>query len=359
MKNRAMKPSFFAAGALFFCSFSAAEPIRVRWVLTHEPSKAVEEAAKDFAAKLEKETAGGMRVELLTRSEYWAKYKPGQPLGRNGVMQDVIAGNVEMCQAFSSSLGHYVPGLWALNMPYLFKDYEQAEKVLEGPIGRGLLAKLAPNSGLKALGISYSGGLMVFATKKPVHRPEDMKGMKLRGENYRLQSEAQVLRPEEGEGRGAWNPVATSIARQLGAEPVTNVPLPRADGVEITTARLEERGEFRHVRYITDTRHTLLTTIVVVNDKFFNSLPENYQRTFERLAFEAARKERQASIAANHESRKKLEGLGIRFIELSNDERSSFENALQPVYQKLGSTVGQKLIDAIRQTPAGPTTAQR
>ena len=66
-----------------------------------------------------------------------------------------------------------------LGQPYLFRDDEQQAKVLEGPIGKQLLAA-GEKYWLKGL-CFYDGGKRSFYTKdKPVMVPSDIEGLKIR-----------------------------------------------------------------------------------------------------------------------------------------------------------------------------------
>ena len=66
-------------------------------------------------------------------------------------------------------------------MPFVFRDEAHMRKVIDGPIGEDLLDKLTaePNASLVGLGWMDAGTRNVYS-KKPVTRPADLKGMKIR-----------------------------------------------------------------------------------------------------------------------------------------------------------------------------------
>jgi len=334
-------------GGLILSSTVQAKRIDIRWVLIHEPSLVVEQAAKDFATRLETESSGDLHVEVLTRSQYSAKYNHGKPLSHTEAMRKVNDGSLEMCQTYTNSLGSQAPSLWALSLPYLFRDYDHAEKVIEGPIGRHMLAELQKSSDMRGLAITYSGGYGIFATTgRQARRPEDLQG----------------LRTMLGPG-----PVFDGFAERLHLQPVKVSAAKFAeiaanggvDAAETTPARFEELGYQRSAKVAVLTDHFLVTTMIVMNKNFFKSLPPKYQQLVERIAVETARTERQQSINANRIALEKMREQGVQVIELTPAEKQRFVEALKPVYSMTAAAIDKHWAEDIRNVRSGPVTAQR
>jgi TRAP-type transport system periplasmic protein len=72
-----------------------------------------------------------------------------------------------------------LPELAALGLPFLFPNAAAAYKVVDGPIGQEL-AKRLDGVGLTALGFWDNGIRHVTNAKRPVNRPEDLRGLKIR-----------------------------------------------------------------------------------------------------------------------------------------------------------------------------------
>lgn len=328
--------AFAAASAASVSAEPPAARYKIRWVLVHDHGDAVKQAARDFAERVERETKGDVSVEILTRPQYSRKYRNGTPIGELALEQDVAAGKVEAAQTYSNTLGEYVPDLLVLSLPYLFRDYAHAESVIEGPIGRELLARF-DGLPVRALAFTYSGGFGFFASNRELRTPESLRGMML-----------QMMR-----GR-----VALMIARLLEFEsfagpPETFVPLAKAglvDGLESTYSCFAGYGDDKYASVVTDTRHFLLTTMIIMNGAFLDRLPEADRKIVERAAHDCARKERQDSIALNASLRRELERRGIRFVDLTAAERRRFEERLSSAYDgRWISARGRSLIRRIRQ----------
>jgi len=317
----------------------------INWVVIHSPSVAAEKSAEHFKARMEKETNGAVRVNVITLDKYAAAH-PGTSTHR-AVLQDLADGKAQIAQEYTAGMGGFSKNFLAINQPYLFRDYDHAEAVIEGPLGKQILSSLPKSSGLRGLGITYSGGYGIFATKdKVVRTPEDMRGLRLQSDRF---------------------PWMASYEKLLGIEPVSAPPEAFvtmsqngfADAVETTVARFDEYGDDRGANTVITTNHFLLTTMIVVNEDFYQSLPEKYRGVLDRLATETAREERQLSIQANEEGRVRLEKRGVKFVDLTPAERKRFAEVLAPMYQAPNLMGSEDLINAIRNTKTVTKTAER
>jgi TRAP-type C4-dicarboxylate transport system substrate-binding protein len=351
-----MRWEYPEASARFFCGLfmavfalaprAEADAVKynLRWVLVHDPSVAASAAAEHFASRVEKETNGEIHVEIIHRDAYAARR--GIPMTRRRLLTDLVNGKFEIGQVITSDLAHFNPQLWALGQPYLFRDYDHAEAVFEGPLGARILSLLPGDRGARALGITYSGGFGVIATKdREIRRPEDMKRLKLMTERF------------------AWlHPLVwLTKVEPISAPMEAFVPMSAggfADAVETTIARFDEYGQDRGAKIVNVTDHYLLTTMLVVNEKFYESLPETDRQIVARAALDTAREERALSIKANEDGRVNLEKRGVRFVDLTDAEKAHFAQVLQPMYSVRLFQAGNDLVKAIRETTA-TKTAQR
>jgi TRAP-type C4-dicarboxylate transport system substrate-binding protein len=304
----------------------------IRWILAHEPSGVFEQAAKDFAAILTKESKGDVDVQIVSAKEYGG----GVPVSAGVAARAVSSGRVEMTQTYTTSLGRYYNNLWVLDLPYLFRSHEHAAKVLDGEIGKELLAGLEPKH-MHGLAFTYSGGYRILPTvSREIHSPEDMKGLRV---------------------RVSGSPVAKATMRVLGADPIVaniddTVSLVKAgkiDAGESTLPRFADGHEELGLPVINDTKHSLFLTAVVINDKFFNSLPKADQEAVSRAALQMARHERQQSVDDGEVVRKDALARGEKVVVLTAEEQARFAVALKPVYDEFAPGFGD-LVPRIRNT---------
>src|SRR3569832_2008736 len=136
-----------------------AAPHELRWVLAHEPSGVFTQAAQEFASLVSKESKGDVTVKIISSREFGH----GQLANPDDVAKLVSEGKVEMTQTYTTSLGRFAPKLYVLDMPYLFRSHAHAAAVLDGGIGKDLLASLEPRN-MKGLAFTYSGGYRILGT---------------------------------------------------------------------------------------------------------------------------------------------------------------------------------------------------
>ena len=89
------------------------------------------------------------------------------------------AGTIAFNRINAAPLVSVSPAMGVFSMPYLFRDEDHLWKVLEGPVGKGLL-KGMESSNLVGLAYYDSGARSFYTKGKPIKTPADMKGMKIR-----------------------------------------------------------------------------------------------------------------------------------------------------------------------------------
>jgi len=311
-----------------------AEPsYTIRWAQIHLPSSAADRAAFEFAAQVEEETGGDVVVKVHTRKEYEAV--AGKRRNAVQITKDVAKGELEMTQSYTHVLARYNQRLRVLGMPYLFRDYGHAEQVFASNLGKKFVDNLEETSNLKGFGIAYSGGMGVISTKDVIARDpaalDDMRILISRGRYARM---ALYL-------GGTYVVVG----------PDGLVPLAQAglvDAAETTVACFDVYQDYLVNNVVNETHHFLLTSMVVINKEFFASLPEAYQEIVSRVAKETVVRERKWSIEATVDSRRKLEGQGITFVDLTQEEKDAYKVVLEPLYGALLSTPEIALAKKIR-----------
>ncbi len=307
---------------------------QINWLLAHDPISLFEEAAQLFADRVYTETDGQVRVNVVTNK---------QDLAPSRVISMVQSGEYEMTQTYTVSLGELHHDLWALDLPFIFENHEHAERVLDGEIGARLLAGLS-SSGLEGLTFTYSGGFRVIpSTGHKIEKLEDFKGIKVRTTR---------------------SPVANAFFEFVGAEPIVaglkeGTLLQKnglVNGGETTYPRFYSLGQNEVSAVINDTKHSLFLTSIVVNQSFFQSLPEEYQEVVRAAAIEAGVLERQISIEDGIRTRKQAEEEGIKVVDISDSEVERIKKEILPLYEERFYPMFGDLIDQIKNERYSITT---
>src|SRR3990172_7933714 len=166
------------AAALAACalSFPLAAPAQQKQVWkasdVHPLGYPTVEAIVRMGAKLEKATNGRISIQMF----------PSMHLGgEKEMIEQAQVGALQIARISVGAMGPIVDELNVFNLPFMFRDEAHMRKVIDGPIGAELLAKLTANPNAKLVGLAWmdAGTRSVYA-KKPIKGPADLKGQKIR-----------------------------------------------------------------------------------------------------------------------------------------------------------------------------------
>jgi TRAP-type C4-dicarboxylate transport system substrate-binding protein len=312
------------------------KPVKIRWVLAHQPLDVFRRAAEVFQKEVAEKSGHRLEVEVLTVEEYSAKYNGGKKLDPRKIIEMVQKNKIEMSQMYTTALGSLSKDMYALDMPFLFRDHAHATKVLDGEIGGQLLASL-DKAHVRGLAFTYSGGYRIIPANKAITKVEDFKGMNI---------------------RTAPSPVAEDVIEALGAHPVP-MDLESIDqatksgkiqGAESTFIRVYGMHQNKTFKVINDTKHSLFLTTIILSPTLWNQLDPSLQTVVKNAADEAAKVERKESIADVETTKLKCEHDGLKVVELSPSEQGRFKTAMNVVYDKYKNYFSPNLIERISQT---------
>jgi tripartite ATP-independent transporter DctP family solute receptor len=119
-------------------------------------------------------------VEKGTQGRYKCQHFPSSALGgEREQIEAVQLGTQDLVNTSTGPVGNFVPEVKIVDIPFLFRDYEHARKVMDGPIGQDILAKF-PAKGIIALGWTENGFRHMTNSKHPIVKPADAAGLKMR-----------------------------------------------------------------------------------------------------------------------------------------------------------------------------------
>jgi tripartite ATP-independent transporter DctP family solute receptor len=252
MKHKTSCHSIFVAVfiAMFIISpicANAATTLRLGHIfpITHPVQKATT-AMADYVAK---QTNGEVEIKVYS----------GGALGKGkNLAESIHLGTVAMGTAGPGLLSRLEPAWGLIAGEYVFKDMESMFKVLNGPVGDDIKNRLIKKRGIRALGIGYLGQRNITANK-PIYKPEDMKGLKIRIPNIPLRKASFLA-------VGA-APTPMAFSEVQGVVDCQENPLP-----QIVTAKFYEVQ-----KYLILSGHALNPEILLINEKKFSDLPASAQ----------------------------------------------------------------------------------
>lgn len=220
--------------------FAQAKPIVLRLAETHPQDYPTTKGDYEFARLVKERSGGRIQIEV-----YY-----GSQLGQEkAVIEQVQFGAIDMTRVSISPVASFVPKLNAFQMPYLYRDEAHMWKVLNGDIGKSLLASLEP-FGFIGLGWFEGGSRNFYNSKRPVKTPADLKGLKIRVQESELMMGLV----------SAFGAVPTPMAY---GEVYSALQTGVVDGAENNWASYFSTSHFEVAKYFTLDEHTRVPEIII------------------------------------------------------------------------------------------------
>lgn len=236
------------------------------------------------------------------------------------LIEKIQAGSIQMTKVSASALESNLPDLGVLSLPFLFRDETHCWKVLEGPLGEELLARIGA-MGLKGLAY-YDAGARSFYSKTPIVSLESLKGLKVR-----VQQSPTMLETVAALG-------AVPVGIPFGPELTLQLEKgERVSAAENNAPSYWTEGHYKSCPYYYLDEHGRVPDILLVNLKAWNSLAPGEQKALAEAARESAVFERTLWREETERLYGLLEKEGVKITR--GVDAAPFIRAVQPVYDRL------------------------
>lgn len=276
---------------------------------------------KRFSELLAAKTGGKFKVQEF----------PSNQLGNEMQQQSALQGGVqEMSAPATTSLAGIVKEFGLVDFPFAVSTFEQADALLDGPLGQALIARL-PEKGLVALGYWDLGFRNVTNSKRPITKAEDLEGLKLR----------VIPNPVFLESFKAFkaNPVPMPFAELYGALEAKAV-----DGQENPFAVILSNKFYEVNKFVSATNHVYAANIVLVSKRFWDKLSPAEQKAMHDSANEARGYQRQVSRAAAQKAVGDLQAKGMQYNTIAPAEQARMGAIVKPVLEKFASSYDPAIV---------------
>ena len=288
-----MKKCLVLIAVVSFICFStpAIAEMKVKLGVVTKPGSAQNIAAEKFKELIEQRSNGNIKIQIFHSASLGNETE---------ILQQVQMNTVQMAIITGGPFDTFDPIVRVVNYPFLFKSNEQADQILDGPLGVQILKSLE-SSGFKGLCFSENGFRNLTNNKRPVKSPEDVKGLKIR-----------VMA----------STIHKAIWQDLGANP-TPMPWPIyteleqgvIDGQENPLWVMEVYKFYEIQKYMTLTRHVYSFHIDVASLKWWKTLDSKTQDMIQKAMYEAAVFQRKQNRDNNAARLKFLKEKGMKVEE--------------------------------------------
>jgi tripartite ATP-independent transporter DctP family solute receptor len=269
-------------------------------------------AVEAMGKALETATNGRLSVQM---------YASMQLGGEKEAIEQAQIGAIALARVSVGALGPVVNDLNVLNLPFLFRNTEHGQKVLDGPIGQELLDKVTNNPTANLVGLCWmdAGARNMYDTKRPITNIADLKGLKIR-----------VM----------GNPMFVDMMNDLGGNGVamgydqvfTALQTGVVDGAENNPPSFVFDNHYQVAKYYTLTEHLIVPEIVVFSKPIWNKLSKDDQALVLKLGREAQMRERVLWNEYQAKALEKMKEAGIQVVPIA--DKAPFQAAVKPVWDK-------------------------
>ena len=310
------------AGVLVLGLTAAANAADFVFKLGHiaDPENPYAKGAEKFAQLVKEKTGGKVEVQVF----------PSSQLGnQRDLVEGTQFGTIDFTMTSTAVLGNFLPQVAVFDLPFIFRDVQHAYKALD-TVGMEIAQKL---QGMKLLAYYENGVRHMTNSKRPIRKPEDMKGLKIR-----------VME----------QPIYIEMIKALGGNPTpmafgelfTALQQGVVDGQENPAAHIYTARFFEVQKYISLTAHTYSAEPMLVSLAAWNKLPKDLQEKVQTAANESRDWQRDLCRQLEEGYWTKIQESGKSEINRDVDKQA-FADATRGVWAMFEKKVGKENIEKI------------
>src|SRR5438105_12606107 len=265
----------------------------------------------------------GKKLEAQTNGKYAIQMFPSMQLGgEKEMIEQAQVGALQIARISVGAMGPVVDDLNVFNMPFIFRDEAHMRKVIDGPIGNELLEKIStnPSTRLIALGWMDAGTRNVYSNK-PVTKPADLKGMKVRMMGNPIFVETMNAMGGNGVAMG-FNELYSAM--QTGV----------VDGAENNEPTVLAQNHYQVAKVYSLTGHLIIPEMFVFSKVSWDKLSKDDQALIKKFSREAQFEQRKLWDEKTVKATEELKAKGVQFVPA---DKAAFYKATAPVRDKYGA----------------------
>lgn len=289
-----------------------AAPMKLKFGHVGAPGSLFQKSADHFA-KLANERLKG-KAEVVV-------YGSSQLGGDNEMLQKVKLGTLDFCLP-STVMSSKVAAFGLFEMPYLVKDRDHMKRIAK-EIFWPELEPRAEKHGYKIIGLWENGFRQITNNKRPIVKPADLEGIKLRTPKGRW-------RVKMFKTYGA-NPTPMALS-----EVFTALKTGVMDGEENPLVQIYSQKFFEVQKYLSLSRHVYTPAYVTVSTRKWPTLPEDVRKALSEAAMESQSYVYDTAAKLDDELTGKLKDGGM---EVNKADKQAFIAASDPIYKEFGEEV--------------------
>lgn len=274
---------------------------------TLDTSHPVHKAMLFMADKVKEKSGGKLTIGIY----------PNAQLGTERECLELLQiGSLGMTKISAAVMESFSPNFKVLSLPYIFKDKDHYYQVLEGDIGKDLL-KEGEQYWLHGLTFYDAGSRSFYTTNKPVNKPENLRGMKIR-----VQDSNTAINMVSSFGGSAtpisWGELYTALQQGV------------VDGAENNSPSFYLSRHYEVAKYFSLNEHTMVPDILMISSNVWKSLSPQEQKWLQEAVNESAVVQRKLWNEAEQEALEAVQQAGVEII---RPPKEPFAELVEPMYE--------------------------
>ncbi|HEX7889425.1 MAG TPA: TRAP transporter substrate-binding protein [Ramlibacter sp.] len=272
-------------------------------------------------------------VEKGTQGRYKCQHFPSSALGgEREQIEAVQLGTQDLVNTSTGPVGNFVPEVKIVDIPFLFRDYDHARKVMDGPIGQDILAKF-PSKGIIALGWTENGFRHMTNSKRDIVKPSDAAGLKMRTMENKVHM--------DGYKTFGILPTPMAFPELFGALQQGTV-----DGQENPIPVILSSKFSQVQKHLSLTGHVYSPALLLLSPKTWNKLSDADKKVFTAAAKKGGEAQRKKVNEDEANGIAQLEKDGMKVVR--KVDGNAFREALKPAYVSYAKEFGADNIRKIQ-----------
>lgn len=268
-----------------------------------------------------------------TSGRYTCQQFPNSALGgEREMIESVQLGTLDLVNTSTGPLGNFVPEVKIVDIPFLFRDYDHARKVMDGPIGQDLLKKMQ-QKGLVGLAWTENGFRHMTNSVRPIVKASDAKGLKMRTMENKVHMD----------GYKTFGILPTPMAFP---ELFTALQQGTVDGQENPIPVILAAKFAQVQKHLSLTNHVYSPAVLILSPSVWSRLSDADKQVFLDAAKKAAAAQRKKVNDDEANGIAILRKDGMQVVE--QVDGASFRQAVTPAYAEFAKEFGADNIRAIQ-----------
>jgi tripartite ATP-independent transporter DctP family solute receptor len=276
-----------------------------------------------MSERLREKSAGTVELQIFPN---------GQLGSETECIEQLQRGALAMTKTSAAPMESFVAEMAIFGIPYAFRDGDHCWRVLDGTIGKQLLAS-GQGVGLHGLCYYDAGSRSFYTIDRPVLVPDDLRGLKIR-----VQQSKTAMDMVEALGGSPtpipWGELYTALQQRM------------VDGAENNPPSFWSNRHFEVCKHLSLNEHTIVPDILVISQKIWDNLPPDVQVWVQESADESSLYQRRLWQEGTQRALETVEQEGVT---VHRPDRRPFIDRVQPMHDRYEGTPLGDLLARIKE----------